>query len=228
MSKKVKLGIIVLIVALVGGLISIRKSVKNITLIGMVHNTKTMTPHLAICDSRTLLEAQQACAESAATIFTEITNLCNLRLKSETERFNNKCLRFYRFVERAKTSQKNVSEYLKSVHYEYLILDNEDSVPDIQLDPKKTAYLFTSNALKNFSQIYPNYEEDISVCKDYHLEKVCNVMKDFFDLYTETIMSYLDTNDSKNVIVVIEQDHMKYLSCKDFNKRKYSCKEIVY
>lgn len=228
MSKKVKIAIIVLIVALIGGLISIKKSVRSITLIGMVHNTKTMKPHLAICDSRTLLEAQQACAESAGTTSTEITNLCNLRLKSETEQFNNKCLRFYRFVERAKTSQKNVSEYLKAAHYEYLILENEDSVPDIQLNPKKTAYLFKSNALENFSQKYPNYEEDISVCKDYHLEKVCNVMKEFFDLYAETIMSYLDNNLSKNAIVVIEKDHLKYLSCKDFNKRKYSCKEIFY
>jgi len=228
MSKKFKLGILVFIMALVGGLISIRKSVKNIILIGMVHDTQTLSSNLAICDSRTLLETQQACAESADIKSAEINNLCNLRLNSEAEQFNNKCLRFYRFVERARTSQKNVSEYLKTAHYEYLILENEHSVPDIQVDPKKTAYLFKENSLASFSQKYPNYEEDIGGCKDYQIEKVCHVMKEFFEIYSAAIMSYLDKTDSNNIIVVIEQDHMKYLSCKDFNKRKFSCKEIVF
>lgn len=227
MSKKVKLGILVLIIVLVGGLVSIKKSVKSITLIGMVHNTKTMSSNLAICDSRTLLEAQQACAESAEIVSTEITNLCKIRLNLETEKFNNKCLRFYRFVERAKVSQKNVSNYLKTASYEYLIMENEHSAPGIQIDLKKTAYLFKSNTLASFNQKYPNYEEEIGVCKDYQIEKGCHTMKKFFEIYSEAIMSHLDNNHSKNIIVVMEQDHMKYLSCKDFNKRKFSCKEVV-
>lgn len=205
-----------------------KRSVKNITLIGMVHNTKAMDHILTICDSRTLEEAQFACAESVHATYTEITNLCNLRLSSDTEKFTNKCLRFYRFVERAKISQEKVSGYLKTAQYDYLIMEKMHSIPGERSDPKKTAYLFNSKQLAAFNEKYPNYEEDISICKDYQIEKMCKIMNDFFNMYSDTIMSYLEKDYSKNVIVVMEQEHMKYLSCKDFNKRKYHCKEIVY
>lgn len=227
MSKKVKLGIIVTIAILVGGLFSMKRSVKNITLIGMVHDTKTMDSALSICDSRSILEAQQACTESSDTNYAEISNLCKLRLNSETEKFDNKCLRFYRFVERARTSQKNVSEYLKTAHYEYIILENEHSIPGVHFDSRKTAFLSKSDTLIPFAHKYPAYEEEIDICHDSHFEKSCQIMKEFMDTYTESIMSYLSESRSKDIIMVMEQDHMKYLSCKDFNKRKFSCKEIV-
>lgn len=228
MSKKVKLSILVLIIALVGGLVSIRKSVRNITLVGMVHNTKTMDAILSICDSRTLSEADQACAESVNNTYTEISNLCKLRLNSDAEQFNNKCLRFYRYVERAKTSQSHVADFLKTARYNYLILENVNSISGSKLDPKKTGHLIKSEAMIAFTQKYPNYEDDIVVCRDYQIEKSCKIMKDFFSTYTEAIRSYLDKNHSKNIIVVMEQDYLKHLSCKDFNKRKFNCKETTF
>lgn len=255
MTKKIRISIIITI-AFAIGFISIKKAPKtNVTLVGMIHNTKNMDQVLLICDSRTIKEADFACKDVNVNV-DEINNLCQLRLDINMSRFTNKCLRYYRMVERVRHSQEKVSEFLKLTKHDYLIHEsiNPDRMPELQnilsgckepnsrptcllktdtffLDgwfkEKKVDYLFEEAAMSEFIKNNPNFEEDIAICKDYQIERKCKVMNEFMKLHSQAIEYYLRNSHGKDVIVIMGQEYMNYVSCKNFDMNRYECKDVL-
>lgn len=258
MRKKLKLGIIITIVAFIIGLVSIKKGSKtNVTLVGMVHNTKNMNQVLQICDARTLKEADIACGNVINSQDDEISNLCKLRLNINMTKFTNKCLRYYKLVDRVRQSQNKVSEYLAKTKHDYLIYEskNPSHVKNFDLvlkncqDPgqrpvcllesnsffidgwfkeKNVDYLFEELTLAAFIKKHPNFESDIVICKDYQIEDKCKVMNEFMQLHANATEHYLSRTRGKNVIVIMRQEYMNYVSCKNFNTSRYNCKDVLF
>lgn len=257
MKKKLKIGIIVTIVTLVIGLVSIKKGSKtNVTLVGMVHNAKNMNQVLLVCDSRTFEEADFACSHINNSQDDEISNLCKLRLDVNMTKFTNKCLRYYKLVDRVRQSQDKVSEFIANTRYDHLVyeshnpshIENFDLVLKNCQDPaqrpvclletnsffidgwfkkKNVDYLFEEPTLNAFLKKYPQFESDIVICKDYQIEDKCKVMNEFMKLHTNAIEHYLSRTHGKNVIVIMGQEYMNYVSCKNFNKNRYNCKDVI-
>ncbi|MEA9357341.1 hypothetical protein SHI21_14035 [Bacteriovorax sp. PP10] len=257
MNKKLKLGIIITIVALVIGLVSIKKGSKtNVTLVGIIHNTKNMNQVLLICDARTFKEADFVCNHIMNSEDDEVSNLCKLRLDVNMTKFTNKCMRYYKLVDRVRQSQNKVSEYLAKNRHDHLIyesrnpihIENFDLVLNNCQDPtqrpscllethsffidgwfrkKNVDYLFEEPTLAAFIKKHPQFETDISICKDYQIEEKCKVMSEFMKLHANATEHYLGRTHGKNVIVIMGQDFMNYVSCKNFNKNRYNCKDVI-
>lgn len=255
MNKKIKIGLVVAIVVMAIGLISIKKGSKtNVTLVGMIHHTKSMEKVLLICEARTLQEADLACKNIPQN--DEVNNLCKLRLDLTMTKFNNKCLRYYKLVERIRHSQDKVSEFLKSHNHDHIVYESASPLrmkgfdvilkncedpsrrPTCMLETsafyidgwfkeKYVDYIFEEESIKAFIKIYPNYEEDIMICKDYQIEEKCKVMNDFMKLYSEATQHFLSRTHGKNVIVIMGQEQMNYVSCKNFNSNRYNCKDLI-
>lgn len=257
MRKKLKLGIIIIIVAFVIGLVSIKKGSKtNVTLVGMIHNAKNMNQVLQICDSRTFKEADFACSNLMNSHDDEISNLCKLRLGVNMDKFTSKCLRYYKLVDRVRQSQNKVSEYLAKTRHDHLIYEsqNPSHIKNFDLvlkncqDPgqrpvcllesssffvdgwfkkKNVDYLFEESTLAAFIKKYPQFENDIIICKDNQSEDKCKVMNEFIKLHANATGHYLSRTRGKNVIVIIRQEYMNYVSCKNFNMYWYNCKDVL-
>lgn len=257
MTKKIKFSIIIIIVTLAIGFISIKKGPKtNLILVGMIHNTKSMEQVLLICESRTVEEADFACKDAQNINDDEVNNLCKLRFDINLFKFNNKCLRYYRLIERVRHSQEKVSEFLKHNPHDYLIHESInparmsqfqstlDDCKNPRLRPmcmlksdaffldgwfkeKNVDYLFEEDVFSAFLQKNPNYEEDIAICKDYQIESKCKLMNEFMELHSQATEHYLRKNRGKHVIVIMGQEHMNYVSCKNFDKNRYDCKDVL-
>lgn len=257
MKRNFKITIIIIFGLFAIGLISIAKSSKiNVTLIGVVHNTKSMTEVLAICESRTFLEAESACKEAGFSSNEEISHLCQLRFDNNMTRFTNKCLRYYKLVERVRQSQDNVSEYLKKTVHDHLIFESvapsqienfsslmkycEDSFKrpeclfrsnsffiDGWFKEKNVDYLFEEGSFKEFLSKHPNFENDITICKDNHQTDKCKVMNEFMKHHLRAMQYYLDQSHGENIIVIMGQEHMNYVSCKNFDKNRYNCRDVI-
>lgn len=256
MTNKIRMGLVVVTVGLVIGLVSIKKATKvNVTLLGMVHNSKNMSHIVEICDARNSEEANMACY-NIQTEDSEVNHLCKLRLEINMEKFDSKCLRYYKLVERVRSSQDKVSDYLKKKKSEHVIYESRNPASKGLVDntikecenpynrsdcllrthaffidgwykKKKVHYLFEENSLAEFIKTHPRYEEDISICKDYQIEEKCKVMNEFMRLHSEATESLLSKSHSKNVIVIMGQEHMNYVSCKNFSKEKFNCQDII-
>ncbi len=257
MKRNFKLAIIIIFGLFAIGLISITKGSKtNVTLIGVVQNTRSMTEVLAICESRTFLEAESACKEAGFSSNEEISHLCQLRFDNNMTRFTNKCLRYYKLVERVRQSQDNATEYLKKTVHDQLIIEsvaplqieNFDTLMKNCEDPSKRPecllrsnsffidgwykekyvdYLFEEKSFKEFLNSHPNFQNDITVCKDNQIAEKCTVMNEFMRLHLRAMQYYLDRTYGKDIIVIMGQEHMNYVSCKNFDSKRYNCKDVI-
>lgn len=258
MKKRTKTGFIALIVLFAVAVIILMKnrSPINVTLVGVIQNTKSMSEVLLICDSRSFKEADLACNQEIHASNDEVNNLCKLRLELNMTSFNNKCLRYYKLVDRIRQSQDNLSDFLKKTPHDHLINESmnpahmtglkellkncEDPAqrPACMLETSaffidgwfKEAhvdYLYEEQEIKVFIEKHPNFEEDISTCKDFQAVDKCKVLNEFMKLHYESILNYLSNTQGQNVILIMKQEHLNYVSCKDLDKIRYNCKDLV-
>lgn len=229
MTNTIRFGLVIVIIALVFSLVSLKKSSKiHVTLIGIVHNSKNVESLLHICDSRNRTEADETCGEYRDAQSEEINSLCALRLEMDMSKFTNKCLRYYKLIERAKTSSENVADYLKNHSFGYLAVESSDfDVPKVFQNKARVEYLNENKKLKTFIEEHPNYENDIIICKDYQIDSKCELMNEFFKHYINAVEVQIHKSESKDVIVIMKQDQMNYVSCKDFSSSRVICKDIL-
>jgi len=256
MKKRTKIGLIALIALIAISFILIKKSSTiNVTLVGVIQKTKSMSQVLLICDSRTFKEADFVCSEANQSNDDEINNLCNLRLDTSMTNFNNKCMRYFKLVDRVRQSQDKLSEFLKKNPHDQLINEsfNPESIkghsdilkectdpinrPDCMLETsaffidgwfkeKHVDYLFDDLKLNTFIKAQPNFEEDIAICKDYQTKEKCQIKDEFINIHQDAIFNFLSSASGKNIIVIMKQEHLNYITCNSFDKVRYNCKEI--
>jgi hypothetical protein len=107
------------------------------------------------------------------------------------------------------------------------LLENNSFFIDGWFKKDNVDYLFEESTLAAFIKKHPKFESDISICKDYQIEEKCKVMNEFMNLHANAIEHYLIRTHEKNVIVIMGQEYMNYVSCKNFNQNRYNCKDVI-